>query len=88
VPSPPPVTPLTPQVRTVRDLITGVGGLLLASILLTGIALYSGALWAALGGLLLVPMIAGSIYLCARFMTAPERSWKLELRKPGPPKQA
>jgi hypothetical protein len=74
--------PNPPPARSVRDLITGGGGLLVAFVLLTGIALSSGIQWAALGGVVLLPMIAGSIYLCVRFTTAPVRSWKLELRKP------
>jgi hypothetical protein len=73
----------TPPVRSVRDLVQGVAGLVVALVLLTGIAVSAGIQWALLGGVLLVPMVAGSIYLCARFMTAPVRSWKLELKKPG-----
>jgi len=78
----------TPAVRTVRDLAQGIAGLLVALVLLTGIALSAGISWALLGGVLLLPMIAGSIYLCARFMTAPVRSWKLELKWPGGQRQA
>ena len=69
--------------RPVRDLITGLGGLCLAAILVTGLALSAGIQWAGVGGILLLPMLAGSGYLCFRFVTAPSRSWKLELRKPS-----
>ena len=53
-----------------REIWTGVGGLLLAAILLSGLAASAGWQWAALGSVLLMPMIAGSAYLCARFLRA------------------
>jgi hypothetical protein len=53
---------------TRRDLGVGVGGLLLAVVLLAGLSISGGALWAALGLALLLPMIAGSVYLCVRFL--------------------
>jgi hypothetical protein len=84
-PQPAPVrprpSPASPAVRPVRDLLLGAGGLLLALILAGGLAVSGGWLWAALGCLLLLPMVAGSAYLCVRFARAPARDWKLELRK-------
>ena len=37
--------------------------------------------WAVIGALLLLPMIAGCVYLCAAFMTAPQRDWTISLRR-------
>jgi hypothetical protein len=59
-----------PRTRAARDLVLGGGGLGLALILLTGLALSGGPLWASLGLLLLLPMVAGSVYLCWRFLRA------------------
>jgi hypothetical protein len=59
-----------PRTRAARDLVLGGGGLGLALVLLTGLALSGGPLWASLGLLLLLPMIAGSVYLCWRFLRA------------------
>ena len=78
---------MTRPVRSVRDLATGIAGLLLALVLLAGIAFNSGVQWAALGSVLLLPMIAGSIYLSVRFVTAPEKSWKLDVRRSDSRKQ-
>lgn len=39
-------------------------------ILLGGLALSGGGLWLGLGFALLLPMIAGSVYLCVRFLRA------------------
>jgi hypothetical protein len=59
-----------PRTRAARDLVLGGGGLGLALVLLTGLALSGGPLWASLGLLLLLPMVAGSVYLCWRFLRA------------------
>lgn len=56
--------------RTRRDLVLGAAGVALALFLVTGLALSGGALWATFGLLLLVPMIAGSVYLCVRYLRA------------------
>jgi hypothetical protein len=56
--------------RSVGDLRLGGAGLVLAVILLAGLAVSGGALWAALGLALLTPMIAGSVYLCVRYLRA------------------
>jgi len=51
-----------------RDLAIGAGGLALAVILLGGLLLSAGWQWAALGFVILLPMIAGSAFLCGRFL--------------------
>ena len=56
--------------RSSRDLVLGAGGVVLAMCLLAGLAVSGGLLWAAFGLALLVPMIAGSVYLCLRFLRA------------------
>ena len=53
-----------------RDLAIGAGGLGLAAILLGGLFISAGWQWAALGLVILLPMIAGSAYLCGRFLLA------------------
>lgn len=65
---PPTVAPLRP--RSTNDLVLGGGGIALGLILLGGLALSAGLGWAALGLALLLPMIAGSVYLCVRFLRA------------------
>ena len=54
--------------RSGRDLWLGVGGLALAALLLSGLSVSGGLLWAAFGLALLLPMIAGCVYLCVRFL--------------------
>ena len=53
-----------------RDFAIGAGGLGLAAILLGGLFISAGWQWAALGLVILLPMIAGSAYLCGRFLLA------------------
>jgi hypothetical protein len=53
-----------------RDLAIGAGGLGLAAILLGGLFISAGWQWAALGFVILLPMIAGSAFLCGRFLLA------------------
>ena len=60
----------TERMRSSRDLVLGAGGIVLALILLTGLAISGGALWAGFGLALLVPMLAGSVYLCVRYLRA------------------
>lgn len=57
-----------PRARSRNDLLVGTGGIALALILLGGLALSGGIWWAAFGLVLLLPMIAGSVYLCVRFL--------------------
>jgi len=54
--------------RSRRDVALGAGGLGLAALLVAGLAVSGGVLWAGLGVGLLLPMIAGSLYLCVRFL--------------------
>lgn len=59
-----------PHPRVRRDILFGVGGIVLALVLLGGLGFSGGGLWLALGFALLLPMIAGSGYLCVRFLRA------------------
>jgi hypothetical protein len=79
----PAVRPSGGQQRTATDLIIGLAGLLLAAVLLSGLAISGGWLWAVLGGVLLLPMIVGCTYLVAAFARAPDRSWRVDLRRIG-----
>ena len=56
--------------RARRDILLGAGGILLALVLLGGLGFSGGGLWLALGFALLLPMMAGSVYLCVRFLRA------------------
>ena len=62
----PAISPPQPKMR--RDLVLGAGGVVLAVVLLVGLAISGGAVWAGFGLALLLPMIAGSVYLCFRFL--------------------
>jgi hypothetical protein len=53
-----------------REFTIGVAGLGLAVILIGGLAVSAGWQWAALGSVMLLPMIAGSAFLCGRFLRA------------------
>ena len=70
-----------PAVRTANDLLIGSCGLLLAAVLMAGLAVSGGWLWVALGGLLLVPMMVGCTYLVAAFWRARERQWRIDLKR-------
>ncbi len=67
--------------RTANDLLIGGGGIAIALLLLGGLGLSGGWGWAALGAVLLVPMIAGSAYLVIAFFRAPECDWTIDLRR-------
>jgi hypothetical protein len=56
--------------RTRGDLLIGAGGVTLSAILVVGLAITGGPLSAAFGLVLLLPMIAGCVYLCVRFLRA------------------
>ena len=79
------------SVPNANGLLIGVGGIVLAVALLAGLAISGGPLWAMLGLVLLLPMVSGSVYLCARFIRSPAREWTIDLRRlirskePGPP---
>ncbi|HVH63323.1 MAG TPA: hypothetical protein VNA65_06965 [Candidatus Dormibacteraeota bacterium] len=49
-----------------RDLWVGIAGVALSIALLAGLGFSGGMLWAGLGFLLLLPMLAGSVLLCWR----------------------
>ena len=83
-----PAKPSAPAVRPLTDLLAGAGGIVIALVLLGGLAVSGGFEWAGFGLLIMVPMIAGSVYLCVRFARAPARDWKIELKKPGREKQS
>ena len=68
-------------VPTANALVIGGGGIALAVLLLAGLAISGGVLWAGLGLLLLLPMVAGSAYLCVHFVRSPERDWTIDLRR-------
>ena len=61
-----PIAP-APTPRPASDLAFGAGGVLVAILLVAGLAVSGGWLWAGLGAVLLVPMMAGSVFLCVRF---------------------
>jgi len=63
------VAPQT-RARSSRDLKLGSGGIALSVVLVVGLAISGGFLWAALGLALLLPMISGSVYLCVRYLRA------------------
>ena len=73
--------PATEKVHNAGELVTGASGLVLAAILLAGIAATAGGWWALLGAILLLPMIAGCVYLCVTFARGPLRDWKIDLQK-------
>jgi hypothetical protein len=54
--------------RTRRDLVTGGAGIALGAVLFTGLAISGGPLLAVLGLAVLLPMVAGSVYLCVRYL--------------------
>ncbi len=69
------------KIHNAAELLLGASGLVVAAILVAGIAATAGALWALLGSILLLPMIAGSAYLCFSFARGPRREWKIDLQK-------
>jgi hypothetical protein len=80
-PAPTSATPATEQVHNAGELLVGASGLVVAAILLAGIAVTAGGWWALLGSILLLPMIAGCVYLCVTFARGPQRDWKIDLQK-------
>ncbi len=68
----PSFSPLPQEARapSSKDLTIGAAGLALAVILIVGLAVSAGWQWAALGSVMLLPMIAGSAFLCVRFLRA------------------
>jgi len=70
-----------PHVPSATELVIGAAGLVIAAGLVAGVALSAGGLWTLMGSVLLLPMILGSGYLCLRFLRAPKRDWKVDLRR-------
>ncbi|HET7339481.1 MAG TPA: hypothetical protein VFK22_08030 [Candidatus Dormibacteraeota bacterium] len=62
--------PDQPRPRTRSDLVYGAAGVGIAAVLVTGLALSGGLMLAVFGLALLLPMIAGCVYLCVRYMRA------------------
>jgi hypothetical protein len=62
--------PRPPSPPSRRDLLLGAGGIVVALLLLAGLAFSGGPLWAGFGLALLLPMLAGSVYLCLRYLRA------------------
>lgn len=62
--------PQVPRPRSRNDILLGAGGIALAIVLLGGLAVSGGFWWGLFGLILLLPMIAGSIYLCFRYLRA------------------
>jgi hypothetical protein len=60
----------TPRPRSSRDLVLGAAGIALALVLLVGLAVSGGFVWAAFGLALLLPMVSGCVYLCLRYLRA------------------
>ena len=71
----------TQRVHNAGELLVGVAGLVISVVLLGGIAATAGVLWALLGGVLLLPMIAGCVYLCVSFARAESREWTIDFQK-------
>jgi uncharacterized membrane protein len=80
-PTPQVKSPPATQVRTANELVVGSSGLLVALFLVIGIAVSAGVPWAALGLVLLLPMVIGSAYLCWRFLRGPDRDWRIDLKR-------
>ena len=62
--------PRVPRPRSRNDILLGAGGIALAIVLLGGLGISAGFWWGLFGSVLLLPMIAGSIYLCLRYLRA------------------
>lgn len=60
----------TALARSSRDLLLGASGIAVAFILVGGLAISGGPLWAGFGLAILLPMLAGSVYLCVRYLRA------------------
>jgi hypothetical protein len=62
--------PAPGRAPSARDFALGASGLALAVLLIGGLGMSAGWQWAALGTVVLLPMIAGSALLCSRFLRA------------------
>jgi hypothetical protein len=79
--TPTPGATATVKIRSATELLAGVVGLVIALALIVGVGLSAGGLWVVMAVVLLLPMILGSAYLCMRFLRAPQRDWKIDLRQ-------
>ena len=75
------IIPVAEKVHNAGELLLGVFGLLVAAILVVGIGVSAGVLWALVGSILLLPMIAGSAYLCLSFARGPRRAWRIDVHE-------
>jgi hypothetical protein len=73
--------PVGDKVHNAAELMLGVFGLVVAATLVIGIGVSAGVLWALVGSILLLPMIAGSAYLCFSFARGPRREWRIDVRE-------
>jgi hypothetical protein len=82
-PGPPPPVRSSPsvEIRSANDLLIGGAGLVVATGLIIGIGFSAGLVWAALGLVLLLPMVVGCAFLSLRFLSAPKREWKIDLQR-------
>lgn len=80
-PAPTATAPAGEVVHNAGELLVGAVGIVVAAILIAGIGATGGLLWALLGTILLLPMIAGCLYLCFTFARGPLREWKIDLQK-------
>jgi hypothetical protein len=69
------------KVHTANELLLGAGGILVALVLVAGLGLSTGPIWAAFGLAALSPMLAGCVYLCYGFARGPERDWHIDLQR-------
>jgi hypothetical protein len=63
-----PRSPAPSRTPSAREFVIGAAGLGLATILVSGLGITAGLEWAAVGLVVLLPMIVGSAILCARFL--------------------
>lgn len=69
------------SVPSANELVIGVAGLVVGALLVSGLAATAGPLWALIGLVALLPMIAGCAYMCYRFARAPKREWRIDLQR-------
>lgn len=67
-----PKAPAPARAPSTNELAIGAAGLVVSVVLIGGLAVSAGWEWAALGSVMLSPMIAGSAFLCVRFLRARE----------------
>jgi hypothetical protein len=65
-----PSSPAPVRAPSAREFALGASGLAVAAILVGGLGITAGWQWAALGSVVLLPMIVGSVVLCGRFLRA------------------